>query len=92
MNFKKCAHLKEIDFQNLKKPNTYECYECKKTGDQWIHLRTCQECGTTLCCDSSPNKHASKHFAEQGHQVIISAEPNEFWAWCYEDESFIKYK
>ncbi|MEM7655222.1 MAG: UBP-type zinc finger domain-containing protein, partial [Bacteroidota bacterium] len=49
-------------------------------------------CGVTLCCDSSPNKHATKHYhANPEHKVIISAEPGEKWAWCYEDEGFVRY-
>ena len=34
-----------------------------KIHARWVHLRTCQECGATLCCDDSPNRHASKHAA-----------------------------
>ena len=37
------------------------CDECVKIDARWVHLRTCQECDTTLCCDNSPNRHASKH-------------------------------
>ncbi|MEM9856114.1 MAG: UBP-type zinc finger domain-containing protein [Bacteroidota bacterium] len=55
----------------------------RKTGDRWVHLRTCQTCGITLCCDSSPNQHASKHASSHAHPVVISAEPNETWAYCY---------
>ena len=69
-------------------PKAYECEECVKTGDRWVHLRTCQECGITLCCDSSPNKHASAHArSHPGHHVVRSAEPGENWYWCYEDET-----
>ncbi|MDN5211050.1 UBP-type zinc finger domain-containing protein [Fulvivirgaceae bacterium BMA12] len=76
-----CDHLENL---NIKLPTTYSCEECVKTGDTWVHLRTCQECGITLCCDSSPNKHASKHARAHGHPVTISAEPGETWAYCYE--------
>jgi ubiquitin-hydrolase Zn-finger-containing protein len=62
-----------------------------KTGARWVHLRTCQECGTTRCCDSSPNKHASKHAREGGHPVVASAEPGEQWLYCYPDESYAEY-
>ncbi len=86
-----CEHMEGIDMEHRKVAEAYECTECVKTGDRWVHLRTCQECGTTLCCDSSPNKHASGHFETHGHPVIISAEPNEFWAWCYLDKRFLKY-
>ena len=64
-------------------PDSYECEECVKTGDSWVHLRKCQECGITLCCDSSPNQHATKHFNSTNHPVAASAEPGETWAYCY---------
>jgi hypothetical protein len=38
------------------------------------------------CCDSSKNKHASKHAAESGHPIVGSLEPGETWQWCYVDE------
>ena len=86
---KSCQHLDVIE--DLKTPINYTCEICSKNGDQWIHLRTCQSCGITLCCDSSPNKHMTKHFKETGHPVVISAEPGEKWMWCYEDKLFLKY-
>jgi len=88
---KTCSHLKSLDIQNIKKDDSYTCAQCEKIGDTWVHLRTCQECGITLCCDSSPNKHASNHYADDKHPVVISAEPNEKWAWCYEDKIMLKY-
>ena len=54
-----CSHLSAIT--TIKLPDRRECAECVKIGAQWVHLRTCQQCGVTLCCDSSPNQHASKH-------------------------------
>ncbi len=77
---KSCEHLKE--FKTTFPPGD-ACEECLKTGDSWVHLRTCQTCGITLCCDSSLNKHASKHFQSHNHPVAASAEPGEKWAWCY---------
>src|SRR5258707_1083351 len=56
-----CAHIDSIDTSHVKQPTKRECEECVKIGDRWLHLRTCQKCGVTLCCDSSPNQHASKH-------------------------------
>ncbi|MBV7269713.1 UBP-type zinc finger domain-containing protein [Winogradskyella sp. WHY3] len=56
-----------------------------------MHLRTCQTCGATLCCDSSPNKHASKHAETENHPVASSTEPNERWLWCYQHKSIKKY-
>ncbi|TPN81693.1 ubiquitin carboxyl-terminal hydrolase family protein [Aquimarina algicola] len=87
-----CEHLKNFDSSSIKKSSTHQCEECIKTGSTWVHLRTCQQCGVTLCCDSSPNKHASKHYQmHPDHNIIISAEPNENWAWCYEHKSFLKF-
>ena len=84
-----CPHLNSIE--NIVKPKALECEECIKTGDEWVHLRTCQECGATLCCDDSPNKHATKHFHSTNHPVIASAQPGERWLYCYPDEKFVEY-
>ncbi|MGZ3873000.1 MAG: UBP-type zinc finger domain-containing protein [Mucilaginibacter sp.] len=84
-----CKHLAAI--KTLKHAKDYVCEECIKTGAQWVHLRTCQTCGVTLCCDSSPNRHASKHAAAADHPVVISAEPDERWLWCYVDDEMAEY-
>ena len=84
-----CSHLKAIT--DLKQPKRRECAECIKIGALWVHLRTCQECGETLCCDSSPNRHATGHARASGHSVIASAEPGERWLYCYPDEAFVEY-
>lgn len=75
----------------VKRAHARICEECAKTGDQWVHLRTCQTCGTTLCCDSSPNRHATKHARGRDHPVVASAEPGERWLYCYRDEVFADY-
>lgn len=87
----KCDHLTAFNMGTIKKAEAYECAECVEIGATWVHLRTCQACGITLCCDSSPNKHASKHYTSHDHPVITSAEPNENWAWCYQDRAFLKF-
>ena len=84
-----CEHLKSV--HNVKRPNRFECEECVKTGDDWVHLRTCQSCGTTRCCDSSPNQHASKHARKANHPVIASAQPGERWLYCYPDDEMVEY-
>ena len=84
-----CEHLSAIE--PVKPPQRRECEECVRMGSRWVHLRTCQACGTTLCCDSSPNRHASKHARVTGHPVIASAEPGERWLFCYVDDSFVEY-
>jgi hypothetical protein len=84
-----CAHIKAI--ADVKQPKKRVCEECVKIGASWVHLRTCQECGKTLCCDDSINKHASKHARASGHPVIASAEPGEKWLYCYADDAFFEY-
>ena len=84
-----CSHIDAI--ASIKQPQHRECEECMKIGATWVHLRTCQECGATLCCDSSPNQHASKHARTTSHPVIASAQPGERWLYCYVDEAFVGY-
>ena len=84
-----CSHLESIS--EIRSPKRRECEECVKIGDEWVHLRTCQECGATLCCDSSPNRHASKHARTVGHPVVASAEPGERWLYCYPDGAYADY-
>jgi hypothetical protein len=68
-----------------------ECAECVKMGARWVHLRTCQTCGITLCCDSSPKKHASRHARTSDHPVVASAEPGERWLYCFADDAYAEY-
>jgi Zn-finger in ubiquitin-hydrolases and other protein len=84
-----CAHLDAIT--NVRQTARRECDECVKMGATWVHLRTCQTCGVTLCCDSSPNHHATKHARHSHHPVVASAEPGERWLYCYPDEAFAEY-
>jgi hypothetical protein len=84
-----CKHLQ--DWKTVLVEKKHECEECVKTGSRWVHLRTCQTCGATLCCDSSPNRHASRHARDAQHAVATSAEPGETWAWCYFDEEMVEY-
>jgi Zn-finger in ubiquitin-hydrolases and other protein len=84
-----CAHMAALTA--VKAPTTRVCEECVKIGARWMHLRTCQSCGQTLCCDSSPNQHASRHARASHHPVIASAEPGERWLYCYPDDAFAEY-
>ncbi|MBO0937186.1 UBP-type zinc finger domain-containing protein [Fibrella sp. HMF5335] len=86
---KLCSELASLS--DIKQPQALVCDECIKTGSSWVHLRTCQECGGTHCCDSSPNKHATKHFHRTQHPVMASAEPGERWVWCYVHEEMAEY-
>ena len=78
-----CEHVKDIRTYT---PNTKGCEECLKMGDRWVHLRVCLICGHVGCCDSSKNKHATKHFHATKHPIMRSLEPGEDWAWCFVDE------
>ena len=83
-----CTHVDEI--QVLELPAEVEgCEECLATGGQWLHLRICLICGHVGCCDSSKNRHATRHFHATGHPIIRSFEPREIWRWCYIDERLI---
>ena len=84
-----CAHIAALD--DVTQAKRRQCEECVKIGARWVHLRTCQTCGVTLCCDSSPNKHATKHARATSHPVIASAEPGERWLFCYPDNDFVEY-
>jgi hypothetical protein len=84
-----CAHLRAITA--VKHPKRRVCEECVGVGATWVHLRTCQDCGATLCCNDSPNRHASKHAQATGHPVIASAEPAERWLYCYPDDELAEY-
>jgi hypothetical protein len=84
-----CEHIARVT--SVRGPERRECEECVKIGASWVHLRTCQTCGATLCCDSSPNRHASKHAAASHHPVIASAEVGERWLYCYLDEHIVEY-
>jgi hypothetical protein len=84
-----CAHLQAI--AEVKPPKSQACEACVEIGGTWVHLRTCQQCGVTFCCDSSPNRHASRHAKATGHRVIASAEPGERWLYCYEDDQVVEY-
>jgi uncharacterized UBP type Zn finger protein len=82
-----CSHLDQIRNPS---PKTDGCEECLKMGDSWVHLRLCATCGHVGCCDSSKNKHATKHFRKTKHPIMRSLEPGENWGWCYVDEVMIE--
>lgn len=84
-----CTHIEAVT--DVQRPDEPVCEECEPSGGYWVHLRTCQECGRTHCCDSSPGRHASAHFRDTGHPVIASAEEGEQWLYCYVDGTFVEY-
>ena len=78
-----CSHLDTVKDVT---PSSKGCEDCLRMGGQWVHLRMCMECGHVGCCDSSKNKHATRHFHATCHPIISSFEPGEDWSWCYVDE------
>jgi uncharacterized UBP type Zn finger protein len=78
-----CTHLDQIKPVT---PSANGCEDCLRIGARWMHLRICMTCGHVGCCDSSPNKHATKHFHSTAHPIIKSFQPGEDWGWCYVDE------
>jgi uncharacterized UBP type Zn finger protein len=81
-----CSHL---DMIRDVAPRSDGCEECLLIGSTWVHLRLCLTCGQVGCCDSSPNRHASKHARATGHPVVRSLEPGEDWVWCFVDEVYL---
>jgi CPA1 family monovalent cation:H+ antiporter len=81
-----CEHLAAHHDRFVPPRTPNGCEECLEIGDTWVHLRLCLDCGHVGCCDSSPNKHASRHFDETGHPVMRSFEPGEAWRWCFVDQ------
>ena len=79
-----CTHLDQVRDVTPRTPEG--CEECLKMGARWVHLRLCLECGHVGCCDSSPNRHATKHFHQTHHPIIRSFEPGEDWGFCYVDD------
>ena len=68
MSMKPCTHLKQVNLNP--KAKTKGCEECENMGSDWVHLRLCLSCGHVGCCDSSINKHGTKHF--RAKPVILS--------------------
>ncbi|MGZ4199229.1 MAG: ubiquitin carboxyl-terminal hydrolase 14 [Thermoleophilia bacterium] len=83
---KNCTHTDQI---HDVVPSGEGCQECLELGDRWVHLRLCLTCGHVGCCDSSKNRHASRHSHETGHAIVASFQPGEDWRWCYVDETYV---
>ncbi|MBS1795608.1 MAG: UBP-type zinc finger domain-containing protein [Acidobacteria bacterium] len=81
----RCEHLEEIKPVT---PSAEGCEDCLKIGGRWVHLRLCETCGHVGCCDSSPNRHATKHYHATRHPIIKSFEKGEDWGYCYVDDLF----
>lgn len=85
-----CAHLETLPALDVDGIEAKGCEECLVLGNEiWVHLRLCLSCGHVGCCDSSPYKHATKHFQDNEHPVMRSYEPGETWRWCYVDARLV---
>ena len=71
-------------------PSGEGCAECLAAGGWWLHLRRCAQCGHVGCCDSSPERHASRHARDEGHPIAQSFEPGEDWFWDYGSERSVE--
>jgi CPA1 family monovalent cation:H+ antiporter len=81
-----CEHLERAKARSEPEPtSTAGCEECLVEGTTWVHLRKCLKCGHVGCCDSSPRRHATRHFHDTRHPVMRSIEPSENWRWCFPD-------
>ena len=80
-----CGHEAQVRIREVERP-AGGCQECLAEGGRWVHLRACLTCGHVGCCDSSPSRHATKHFHASGHPIMTSAEPGETWVWCFAHE------
>jgi putative hemolysin len=76
-----CSHLDQVKEVTPAR----RAVNCLKIGDTWVHLRR-MSCGHVGCCDSSKNKHATKHFHATKHPIMKSFQPGEDWGWCFVDE------
>ncbi|MGW7487650.1 UBP-type zinc finger domain-containing protein [Streptomyces sp. NPDC054786] len=70
-------------------PLSATCLECLAVGSHPVQLRKCLACGHVGCCDSSPYRHATRHFEETGHPVMRTLEPGESWRWCFVDQQLV---
>ena len=85
MSDEQCTHL-SVEMAEVE-PSSAVCDRCVQAGSTWVHLRVCTTCGHVGCCDSSPNRHATRHWqAHPDHPIIRSYEPGEDWWWCFVDQ------
>ena len=82
-----CDHLATFNGVDPDPVTGDGCVGCLAEGrDDWVHLRLCLACGYVGCCDSSPRRHATRHYDESGHPVMRSFEEGEKWRWCFVDD------
>jgi hypothetical protein len=80
-----CSHLDQVS-PEVPPSTDRGCEDCLRDGGTWVHLRKCLRCGHIGCCDSSPGRHANRHWHTSSHPLVQSFQPDEDWAWCYPDQ------
>ncbi|WP_327224641.1 UBP-type zinc finger domain-containing protein [Streptomyces platensis] len=83
-----CTHVAELP-RPEPPPQSATCLECLAVGSHPVQLRLCLACGHVGCCDSSPFRHATRHFEETGHPVMRTFEPGDSWRWCFTDQKLV---
>jgi hypothetical protein len=63
--------------RSTRSPSSTGCQPCLDLGDTWVRLRMCMTDGQVLRCDSSKNKHSSRHARQlaRTHQIVRSRQP-----------------
>lgn len=87
----RCEHYDGVTIREVPE-GTSTCPACVASGDTWVHLRMCVQCGHVGCCDSSKNRHARAHRDESGHELMRSAERGEDWGYCYAHDQFTRLR
>ena len=82
----KCEHYEQANHRI--KAASRHCAECVAAGLKPVELRVCLTCGNVACCDSSPGRHATKHFQETGHAMMRPLRGGD-WTWCYVHQSYM---
>ncbi|HJU34066.1 MAG TPA: UBP-type zinc finger domain-containing protein [Nitrososphaera sp.] len=76
----RCIHLAQAP-ENT--PTTLsEWQERRIEGASWLALPLRGSCGHVGCCDSSPGKHATRHFMETDHLVMMAL-PDKAQRWYH---------
>ncbi len=89
MSAQTCSHIDAIT--SVKHPTKHECEECVKIHSSWVHLRTCQTCGVTLCCDSSPDRHAKATRPGSFSSRHCFGRTQGKRLYCFPDEAYAEY-
>ena len=76
-----CPHRPET----LPAPSGARCEACPSTHS----LRMCATCGHVGCCESQAG-HARQHARAEGHPVIIAMPVDRGFAWCYEENDYVR--